>query len=134
MRVLGIRFCSVSPEAESLANFLDALGLPRRPMGEPVPTPDDAFSGAVFPAGDSWVEVWPQATGMPAGIMLQLVVDDADAFASHAKSGGLKPQGPMDAHGERIFFLQAPSGLRVSFQSAVNRDDELSESQLRRSG
>ena len=35
MKVLGIRFCSVSGEAEKLAVFLrDGLGLPARDMGE----------------------------------------------------------------------------------------------------
>lgn len=55
---------------------------------------------------------------MPAGVMLQLMVDDADAFAAHAKGQGLELQRPMDAHGERIYFLKAPWGRRVSFQSA----------------
>ena len=56
---------------------------------------------------------------MPAGIMLQIEVDDADAFAAHAKANGLEAQGPMDAHGERIYFFKAPTGLQVSFQSKL---------------
>ena len=40
---------------------------------------------------------------MPAGIMLQVEVDDADAVAEQARSQGLNPQGPMLAHGERIY-------------------------------
>ena len=75
--------------------------------------------GAVFPAADSWIEIWPEGPEMPAGIMLQIVVDDADAFAAHAKTNGLDPQGPMDAHGERIYYLKAPSGLQISFQSSL---------------
>ncbi len=51
--------------------------------------------------------------------MLQLVVDDADAYAEKAKAGGLSPQGPMDAHGERIYFLTLPGGLQMSFQSRL---------------
>ncbi len=45
MRVLGIRFCSVSAEAEDVARFLGAgLGLPERKMTE-----DGApFSGRFF--------------------------------------------------------------------------------------
>ena len=116
MKVLGIRFCSVSDEARALADFLDRLGLPQRDMGV---ADADTFMGAVFPAQDSWIEIWQQGDGMPAGIMLQVVVDDADAFAAHARSNGLAPQGPMDAHGERIYFLEAPTGLKVSFQSAL---------------
>ena len=115
MNVLGIRFCTVSDEAPALASFLDQLGLPQRDMGQ---GSNDPFMGAVFPAGDhSWVEMWQPAEGMPVGVMLQVIVDDADAFADNARSNGLDPQGPMDAHGERIYFLKAPSGLQMSFQS-----------------
>ena len=116
MEVIGIRYCSVAEEAESLAAFLGALGLPQRDMGV---TESESFPGAVFPAGDSWIEVWKNGPDMPEGVMLQVVVDDADAFAEHARSNGLDPQGPMDAHGERIYFLQAPTGLQMSFQSAL---------------
>ncbi len=116
MRVLGIRFCSVSAEAEEVARFLGGgLGLPERNMSE-----DGApFSGAIYPAGESWVEVWPEGPGMPAGIMLQIVVDDADAWADNARKNGLEPTGPMDAHGERIYYLKAPGGLAISFQSKL---------------
>ena len=121
MKVLGIRFCTVSAEAEKLAEFLgQGLGLPTADLGSP---PDgDAlaeFRGAVFPAGESWVEIWPEGPGMPAGVMLQIVVDDADAWAERARAGGLEPQGPTDAHGERIYYLQGPSGLPISFQSKL---------------
>ena len=116
MEVIGIRFCSVAEEAADLAAFLSKVGLPQRDLGA---TESDSFSGAVFPAGDSWVEVWQKGPDMPEGVMLQVVVDDADAFAEHARSNGLEPHGPMDAHGERIYFLQAPTGLQMSFQSAL---------------
>jgi hypothetical protein len=83
MQVPGIRFCSVSPEAEALAAFLgDQLGLPARDLGAVA----GSFPGAVFPAGDSWIEVWPEGESMPACIMLQIVVDDADAMAAHARA------------------------------------------------
>lgn len=118
MQVLGIRFCTVTPEAEALAGFLDALGLGRRDFGEAPST--DGFPGAVFAAGDhSWIEAWAPLDGLPEGIMLQIVVDDADAFAARARAGGLDPQGPMDAEGERIYFLTAPSGLAVSVQAKL---------------
>ena len=114
MKVIGIRFCQVSEQAEDIAKFLaDGLGLPKTGFGDSFST----FPGAVFPAGDSWIEVWPQGDGMPAGTMLQIVVDDADAWAEQARANGLEPSGPMDEHGERIYFLTAPGGLPVSFQS-----------------
>jgi hypothetical protein len=81
-----------------------------------------SFSGAVFPAGTGWIEIWPEGPELPAGILLQIVVDDAAAFAAHAKKNGLDPQGPVDAHGERIYFLQAPSGLPITFQSAIKTE------------
>lgn len=124
MEVLGIRFCSVTAEAASLAAVLDSLGLPRREMTDRASPGSDsaAFSGAVFPAGTGWIEVWPEGPDLPAGILLQIVVDDAAAFAAHAKKNGLDPQGPVDAHGERIYFLQAPSGLPITFQSALKTE------------
>ena len=119
MKVLGIRFCSVSAEARELAAFFNALGLPERMMEGTEEMPEGVFPGAIFPAESSWIEVWQEGPGMPAGLMLQVVVDDADAFAEHARANGLEPKGPMDAHGERIYFLSAPTGLQVSFQSAL---------------
>ena len=119
MKVLGIRYCAVDPAAESLAGFFDKLGLARRDMGD-CDGGESSFSGAVFPAGDSWIEIWPDGPDMPAGSMLQVVVDDADAFAEHAKKNGLEPQGPMDAHGERIYFIGTPTGLQMSFQSKLD--------------
>ncbi|MEM7283400.1 MAG: hypothetical protein AAF438_17425, partial [Pseudomonadota bacterium] len=121
MKVLGIRFCTVNSAAEELAGFLgsEGLGLPRRDLGGG--TGAD-FPGAVFPAGEgSWIEMWREGPGMPAGVMLQIVVDDADAWANQARDNGLTPNGPMDAHGERIYFYEAPSGLAVSVQSKVDQ-------------
>lgn len=115
MKLLGIRYCAVGTDAEEVARFIGTgLGVAERDMGQG----DGAFSGAVFPAGDgSWIELWPASQSMPAMTMLQLVVDDADAFAAHARENGLDPQGPVDAHGERIYYVTAPNGLSMSFQS-----------------
>lgn len=117
MKLLGIRFCTVSKEAQALADFLGPKGLGLEPQS--MPTEGEGFFGAVFPAGDSWVEMWPQGPDMPEGVMLQLVVDDADAWADNARQNGLEPGQPMDAHGERIYFLKAPGGLNMSFQSKL---------------
>lgn len=115
MKVLGIRYCQVADEAKAIAEFLgQGLGMPEKDCGF---DPAAGFSGAVFPAGDSWIELWPKADNMPAMTMLQIVVDDADAWANHARANGLDPQGPMDAHGERIYSLEGPGGLQLSFQS-----------------
>ncbi|MFG1497951.1 hypothetical protein ABMA57_15070 [Saccharospirillum sp. HFRX-1] len=114
MNVLSLRYCTISPESKALFQFFHALGLPTESEMA------SSDQGGVFLAGDSWIEVWPEGEGMPAGTMLQLVVDDADAFAAQAKEQGLNPQGPMEAHGERIYFLEGPNGLPVSFQSKVN--------------
>ena len=103
-----------------MAGFCAALGISQRSLADVPLTPDaDGFVGAIFLAGDSWIELWPEGPGMPAGTMLQIVVDDAEAFAAHARAHGLAPDGPMDAHGERIFFLKAPDGAQVSCQSAL---------------
>lgn len=118
MKVLGIRFCSVTAKAEELTEFLGkGLGLPQRRIDGTEDSED--FVGAIFPADRSWIEVWPVSAEMPAGIMLQIVVDDADAWATEARNNGLDPAGPMDAHGERIYYLKAPGNLAVSFQSKL---------------
>jgi hypothetical protein len=114
MKVRAIRFCAVSEQSEELIRFFrEGLGLPTRDPGE------HAAAGAVFPAGESWIEVWREGPDMPAGTMLQIVVDDADSLAQQARANGLEPQGPTDAHGERIYFLKAPTGLPVTFQSPL---------------
>lgn len=116
MKVLGIRFCSVSSGAEELAGFFaNGLGLPEMDLG------DDGteFNGAIFPAGESWVEIWKKGPDMPAGVMLQIVVDDADSLAEQAQGNGVDLSGPVDAHGERIYYAKAPGGLSVSFQSRL---------------
>ena len=90
MEVLGIRFCSVTPEAQQLASFLDSLGLSRREIhaaSEPG-SPPEPFAGAVFPTGSGWIEVWPEGPELPAGVLLQIVVDDATAFAALQWSQG----------------------------------------------
>ena len=119
MKLLGIRFCHVAPAetAEAVGRILgEGLGLASADIGLPA----EPFSGAIYPAGDSsWVELWPSGEGMPPGTMLQLVVDDADAFAAHARGQGVEPSGPVDAHGERIYYVQAPGGLAISFQSKL---------------
>ena len=57
---------------------------------------------------------------MPAGIMLQVEVEDADALAAVARAQGLEPKGPVEAHGERIYYLLAPGGLAMTFQSKLD--------------
>jgi len=117
LKPLGIRFAKVAPAPESagLAEMLRLLGLEEQDLGE-----TEGFAGAIFPAeGDSWIEVWPEAEGIPNGYMLQIIVENADAVAEEAKQNGLKPHGPVDAHGERIYYLTAPGGLPVSFQSKL---------------
>jgi len=122
MKVLGIRFCSVSGNAEPFARFLDGLGIARMDL-EGFTADAEEFSGAIFPAGDSWVEIWPEGPDMPECIMLQVVVDDADAFAAHACENGIEPEGPVDHHGERISYVQSPSGLQMSVQSQLPGGD-----------
>lgn len=124
MKVLGIRFCRVSNTARDLADFLgNGLGLP--PMSEGLGPAQEGkpYQGSVFPAGDSWIELWEPGEGMPEGDMLQIVVDDADAFAARARDQGLRCEGPMDAHGERMYFVKAPDGLAMSFQSKLPETD-----------
>lgn len=123
MKVLGIRFCKVAKkeDAEGLAALLgeNGLGLTPTDMG-----PSDGFNGAVFPVDDvaakglgSWIELWPAGEQMPEMTMLQIVVDDADAWAERAKQNGVDVKGPDDAHGERIYYLEGPGGMPIAFLS-----------------
>lgn len=122
MDLKGIRFVAVSPEADPLVEFL-GLGLGFPCVAKPLkPGDPESPQGGLFHAGDSRLEVWPEGEGMPAGIMLQIEVEDADAVAEHARSQGLEPRGPMEAHGERIYYLLAPGGLAMTFQSKVASD------------
>ena len=115
MEVLGIRFCAVAEEAQPMAEFFTkGLGSPERPLDA-----GEGFHGAVIPAGTSWIEIWQKGTDMPAGLMLQIVVDDADAVAATARKNGIDVNGPMEAHGEKIYFAVAPGGLSVSFQQVL---------------
>lgn len=120
MKVLGIRFCSVSDQARLLSDFLEkGLGVVKKDMG----SGGDELCGSVFPAGESSrIEVWQEAEGMPAGIMLQIIVDNADEMAATARENGIKVQGPSDMFGERIYFATAPTGLPVSFQSKIEKN------------
>ena len=117
MELLGIRFCSTNEEVEQdMAFFEKGLGLKNTLQGH------DDYIGAIFPTDDqsSWVEMWQASEQMPSGLMLQLVVSNADEMAEHAKANGLQPHGPVDAHGERIYYIKTPSGLSVSFQSKLD--------------
>ncbi len=125
MKVLGHRFCRVAQpqEAAGFADALEKLGLAKRDLTAHGIGAGEAFDGAVFPTvggdGESWVEIWPAGEAMPEMVMLQIIVDDADAFAEHARKNGLDPKGPDDAHGERIYYVQAPGGVPISFQSKI---------------
>ena len=122
MQILGMRFCRVAKkdDAAGLADMLGKLGLKARDLGL---DNADGFPGAVFPIEhnkeNSWIEIWPATGEMPELSMLQIIVDDADAFAEQARKNGLDPKGPDDAHGERIYYLEAPGGFPVSFQSKL---------------
>jgi hypothetical protein len=110
-----MRVANVVDNAEQMAAFFDGLGLDRMEMPEEA----SGFEGSIHLAGESWIETWQTGDQMPLGLMIQIVVDDADGFAAHARQNGLEPQGPMDAHGERIYMLTAPGGLQLSFQSPL---------------
>ena len=120
MQVLSIRFCAISPEADNLVEFLGlGLGMPcvEKNLVESDP---DSLKGGIFAAGDgSWIEVWKDCPQMPPGIMLQVIVDDADEMFATAKASGLSPRGPMISHGEKVYSIVAPGGLVMTFQSKI---------------
>jgi hypothetical protein len=56
---------------------------------------------------------------MPTGLMLQIVVDNADEWAERPRGNAVKVDGPVSAHGECIHFLNAPGGSAVTLQSRL---------------
>ena len=123
MKVLGIRFCKVAKaeDAKALSALLGENGFGLTPLDLGAEAP---FSGAVFPVDEdaksglgSWIEFWPAGEHMPEMTMLQIVVDDADAWAARAKKNGIEVKGPDDAHGERIYYLEGIGGLPIAFLS-----------------
>lgn len=127
MKVLAHRFCYVGEKflALDFSKTLAALGVEigqvfTQNMLESQSLNDEDFSGAIFKIDDdAWIEVWSEMPNVPKGIMLQLVVDDADEFANNAKKNGLNPDGPVVSHGEKIYYLVPKSGLPISFQSKI---------------
>lgn len=127
MKLLGHRLSYVGekPAALALSKTLLALGIAPKALYsaqlmETEILHDEDFSGAVFAADENnWIEFWAEIDGLPKGLMLQLVVDNADEFADYAKKNHLNPQGPVEAHGEKIYYLQTPTGLPISFQSKI---------------
>ncbi len=127
MKFLGHRLSFVGSDQETLAlaKIFASLGInPREVYSKDMQgvseLKDEDFSGAVFAADEvNWIELWSELPNLPKGFMLQLIVDDADAFAENAKKNGLEPQGPVEAHGEKIYYLMTPIGLPISFQSIV---------------
>ena len=116
MNILGIRFCNVTADARSEINFFeDKLGISNTFENH------EDFQGGIFATEDksSWIECWQASEQMPAGIMLQIIVEDSDTAAAEAKENGLEAFGPMDAHGERMYYVKTPSGLQLSFQSKI---------------
>ena len=124
MKPLSIRFCAVSPDADALVEFL-GLGLGFPCVSKDLTNDPDGPKGGLFHAGDdSRIEVWKDGPEMPAGIMLQVVVEDADAVAEHARANGLDPKGPMLTKEEKMYYLLAPGGLAMTFQSKLPEGDK----------
>ena len=111
-----MRIANVVGNAGDVSAFFDDLGLARMELPEEA----TGFEGSIHFVGESWIETWQEGDQMPPGLMIQIVVDDADEFAAHARESGLEPEGPVEAHGERIYMLTAPGGLKVSFQSSLD--------------
>ena len=109
MSVKRIRFCQVNDNNDEMVKFFDALGLVRKSDCEP-----STVSGAIFEAGDNWLEQWQSSEEMPAGLILQLEVDDADVYASNLQEQGYELYGPMEQHGEKMYFVTAPNGLQLA--------------------
>lgn len=123
MTIQGIRYCQVlnAQSAEDFAQWLGEKGWGFEPRE--MPKLAEGFQGAVFAsARDSdktWAEIWPEGEGMDQGTMLQIVVDDANAYAEQARANGIEVHGPVEMFGERICFAQSPDGTKVAVLSKI---------------
>ena len=57
MKVLSLRLSSISKQASEMVRFFDALGLQREDLAEHAEAAR-LLSGALYPAGESWLEIW----------------------------------------------------------------------------
>lgn len=111
MEIKGIRFCEVHSQSAPLRDILKTAGFSPR---------SDVSGGDIFPTREnSWIELWDETPGMPAGIMLQILVDDVDIWAAQAKERGLELAGPFDQHNERMFMFSTPTGFQITVQSEI---------------
>ncbi|WP_226580928.1 hypothetical protein [Halobacillus litoralis] len=114
MKVLGYRYVDVSDKSDDMVDFFqNKLGI------ENAWTNTDEYRGGIFKAGDSWLEFWHKSECMVGVTMLQIVVDDADAFADYAKKQGTDIHGPIEEHGEKMYSLTAPNGMPVTILSSI---------------
>lgn len=109
MTVKAVRFCQVNDDNAPMVKFFEDLGLEKKSD-----CGGSEFPGSVFLARNDWIEQWQSGDSMPAGTMLQLEVDDADVYAERLKSNDYQVFGPMEQHGEKMYFVTAPNGLQLS--------------------
>ncbi|WP_345243873.1 hypothetical protein [Pontibacillus salipaludis] len=114
MKVLGFRYVDVSEKSDEMVDFFQhKLGM------ENSWSDTEDYRGGIFKAGGSWLEFWHKNECMNALTMLQIVVDEADEFASFAKEQGVEIHGPIEEHGEKIYSLHAPNGMPVTIISTI---------------
>ncbi|MCA1021129.1 VOC family protein [Halobacillus litoralis] len=114
MKILGYRYVDVSDVSEAMVDFFqNKLGI------ENAWEDTEEYRGGIFKAGDSWLEFWHKNECMMPVKMLQLVVDDADAFAEHAREQGVEIYGPIEEHGEKMYSTTAPDGMPVTILSSL---------------
>lgn len=111
MKPTSIRLVLVSDAFSELEDFYV------RKLGFDTEADAHGMTGAVIDAGGSRLEVWAAGPDMPAGRMLQIVVEDVDGWADQARANGAELQGPFEAHGERMYALTAPDGMPVTVQA-----------------
>ncbi|HEX5509729.1 MAG TPA: VOC family protein [Pseudolabrys sp.] len=98
--------------------YTDAIGWTFEGMAMPdgtywVAKMDDEYVGGIFPLTD------PRFTGVPEGWMSYLAVDDVDARAKKAQTGGAQLMRPIfDVPGVgRIAVLREPGGAGVGWMT-----------------
>ncbi|KUP05180.1 hypothetical protein Q75_13040 [Bacillus coahuilensis p1.1.43] len=114
MKIIGFRYVTVGDQCDEMVDFFqNQLGLENTYENQ------EGYNGGIFKADHSWLEFWEAGENMPPMTMIQLIVENADEFASSLEGKGLELQGPFEQHGERMYSLKAPNGMPITFQSNI---------------
>ncbi|RWZ54949.1 hypothetical protein EQV77_12550 [Halobacillus fulvus] len=69
---------------------------------------------------DEPVRKWEE--GQPKNAALEIMVDDAEAFAKMASSSGAKLYGPVIESGKKVYSILKPNRMPIKIHSPLSND------------